>query len=130
MNLHHIRGLKSTKEEHLKGSHKRRKKYKVKEPTIRFPKKKEMKLKTPADVARQTTTPEEADDLINLVQMNMESESDDNCHRITEYFSFEKPKPHTNPRPPLKKRKFRIARFVLPSDFNRSREPTNTFPAS
>ena len=126
----HIRGLKSTKEEHLKGSHKRRKKYKVKEPTIRFPKKKEMKLKTPADVARQTITPEEADDLINLVQMNMEPESDDNCHRITEYFSFEKPKPHTNPRPPPKKRKFRIARLVLPSDFNRPREPTNTFPAS
>ena len=133
----HIRGLANTKKEELKGTHRRRKKYKVEQPTIKYPKKKEMKLKTPADVARQTLTIEQAEELINLVQMNMDSESDDNvkCHQITEYFPLKKKeqeKPKKKPKPPPKpsmKRMYKVARINLPSNF-RIQAETNNIPAS
>lgn len=110
----HIRGMKSTQEK-LKGSHHRRRKYETKEPTMRYPKKKEMKLKTSADVARPKITKEEAEEMITKLGIKKKVYSTDDVYKITDFFPPKKtPNQDKNSQPKKrikKKRKFRVARF-------------------
>lgn len=123
----HIRALQE-REDRLVGTLNRRRKYKVLDPTDRFKKRKELKLKRPEDVYIPKVSREEAAEIKTKLKQNVfvPITNNNDCHQITEYFKVtpknmkkkkkaSKTRDTANADSQTKKRRNRVAKLVLPS---------------